>query len=444
MALSSQFSTLAKSTTTPGFGFGTTSTTTGGNAFTLGANNASAGGGLNFGTMNQPSTTFGFGANQPAATTSTSFGFGTNNQTTQPATATTNFGFGSQQQPANTTTGFGFGANLGANAPTQQQGFGTSFGMAQPNAATGFGFGSKPTTGFGSIGTNTNTGFGFGAGTNAFGNTNTGGFGMQSANQFGTGGVSWVGAQRLQEIRMSYAPHLDQNGQPVPEGYGGVRLNRHCEFLAEVYVPIDSQQNQNVKLANANPRRWNLVDRDNPDPEHLEPIIETGGEALRRRFTTQQNEVAKLKEYATELTNTLSVIDKSSKKISLKFETLQQKQKKLFHQLLLILRKIELLRRQGDSIDQKEYNFRECLEKIAAGARNPHAKLLELMTIQTQYDQNRVDLFDEKLNEADELKLVAIIDKQRKGLQHLTDILNKDLRDLALLKRVIEENSVNK
>lgn len=50
----------------------------------------------------------------------------------------------------------------------------------------------------------------------------------------------WAGAQKFREIRLAYAPLLDQKGDPIPEGRGIPPIqNDYCEFYRWAYNPRD-------------------------------------------------------------------------------------------------------------------------------------------------------------------------------------------------------------
>jgi hypothetical protein len=116
-------------------------------------------------------------------------------------------------------------------------GFATSFG----NVSTNAGFGqSNQTAPFGSPGK-------LGAGTAtvpAFGQTNFNQSGnLQNFNSLGQGQrrqEMWAGAQKFREIRLAYAPLLDQRGDPIPEGRGIPPIqNEYCEFYRWAYNTRD-------------------------------------------------------------------------------------------------------------------------------------------------------------------------------------------------------------
>lgn len=99
-----------------------------------------------------------------------------------------------------------------------------SFGKANTN-----GFGSKQATSFGGKGNGAATSTSFGLNFSQSGNTQA-----QRRQEM------WAGAQKLREIRLAYAPLLDQRGDPIPEGRGIPPIqNDYCEFYRWAYNPRD-------------------------------------------------------------------------------------------------------------------------------------------------------------------------------------------------------------
>ncbi len=76
---------------------------------------------------------------------------------------------------------------------------------------------------------------------------------------------------------------------------------------------------------------------------------------MAQRFSSQKADTIKLKKYAEEIQDTLNIIDKSSKKISVKFDTVKHSQAKLNNKMINLLRKMELLRNQGMPLELHEH-----------------------------------------------------------------------------------------
>ena len=78
--------------------------------------------------------------------------------------------------------------------------------------------------------------------------------------------------------------------------------------------------------------------------------------------------------------------------------------------------------------------YREKLEHLVAAMYQPHAKLQELLILQSQQCRPN-DVYSDTIAEEDVEAMCRLLKQQRDGLQHLTDILTKDGRDIALVKR---------
>jgi hypothetical protein len=114
-----------------------------------------------------------------------------------------------------------------------------------------FGAGFGQATSFGSpnkFGANTTNKPAFGQ-TNfqQLGTLNSGSQGLNGFGQTQRRQEMWAGAQKLREIRLAYAPLLDHQGEPIPEGRGIPPIqNDYCEFYRWVYNPRDQRLMSNV------------------------------------------------------------------------------------------------------------------------------------------------------------------------------------------------------
>ncbi len=86
------------------------------------------------------------------------------------------------------------------------------------------------------------------------------------------------------------------------------------------------------------------MERDNPDPEQLTTAHEIGTGELKRRFDRQKTQAKRLNEYCEEILSTLVVVNKSSHISSTKIKELETNQTRLYHKLLVVMRKLELFR----------------------------------------------------------------------------------------------------
>jgi hypothetical protein len=72
--------------------------------------------------------------------------------------------------------------------------------------------------------------------------------------------------------------------------------------------------------------------------------------------------------------------------------------------------------------------------------RLPHAKLQELIVMQSQQEKP-TDIYSDTIAPKDIEAMCMILKKQRDGLQHLTDIMTKDARDISIVNQRLKPHS---
>lgn len=245
-----------------------------------------------------------------------------------------------------------------------------------------------------------------------------------------TGGQEWTGAMKINELRLAYAPMPSEEEK------------RYCEFRRCAYIPKgQAWGGQGTGHTLGQWRLWQDGDRENPDPENLEPVLEVGAAALDRRFEEQKTQAKTLKEYSDGVLSALTAVDKTSRFVSNKMEELQAEQARLYHKMLVVMRKLELFRRHGTPISADEQRYYERLDRIKRAMRIPNDTMQKLITMQTQLDRTPGELYGKNPTLEEEEKLCRALDKQREGLQHLTTILTKDIRDMGIIKKKLSEMS---
>jgi chromosome segregation ATPase len=127
------------------------------------------------------------------------------------------------------------------------------------------------------------------------------------------------------------------------------------------------------------------MERDNPDPELLCPVVELGIHALKRRYEHQNMESKVLQSYVTEMNDSLKLIETSISKIDIRFSGLKSKQSILYNRLLAILSKIEVLRNRNVPLSENEIRLYRRIQQMMQELQVPHNKLLALMNTQVTY-----------------------------------------------------------
>lgn len=109
------------------------------------------------------------------------------------------------------------------------------------------------------------------------------------------------------------------------------------------------------------------MERDNPDPELLVPVVEIGIHALKRRFENQNIETKTLHTYVSDMNDALVAIESAISKSSIRLRDLRTKQGALYNRLLALLSKIEVLRCRNVplSADEITYTY-NCFKRVSS------------------------------------------------------------------------------
>mmetsp|Transcript_12646 Transcript_12646/g.20537 ORF Transcript_12646/g.20537 Transcript_12646/m.20537 type:complete len:202 (+) Transcript_12646:596-1201(+) len=181
------------------------------------------------------------------------------------------------------------------------------------------------------------------------------------------------------------------------------------------------------------------VDKRNPDPSNLESEKIIGTTNLKRRFDKQLVDSGQLKKELNKVRSALAVVERSARKDWDRVLELERDQARLYHKFLTVLRKVELLRCHGSPISLNEQRYREQIGKIMHAMQSPNLKIQELLIVQSQIDRSFQDVLEDDPPAREVEKLCSALDKQREGLQFLTDILSKDARDMDIIRQKISQ-----
>jgi len=262
-----------------------------------------------------------------------------------------------------------------------------------------------------------------------------------------TGLTPRCGISDIDEIQQAYAPLVsvvDQNNHfPTVESVepgGAKQPNKSCELYCWVYSPI----NPNVRsIHDMHDIQRREVDKRNPDPSNLESEKIIGTTNLKRRFDKQLVDSGQLKKELNKVRSALAVVERSARKDWDRVLELERDQARLYHKFLTVLRKVELLRCHGSPISLNEQRsvsslviggfvspiecscrYREQIGKIMHAMQSPNLKIQELLIVQSQIDRSFQDVLEDDPPAREVEKLCSALDKQREGLQFLTDILS--------------------
>ncbi|KAJ3934359.1 MAG: nucleoporin complex subunit 54-domain-containing protein [Lentinula lateritia] len=469
----------------PLFGGSNTNTGTGSSIF---GNNAT--GNSLFGkpatTTNTGSSIFGGQTNAPAATGGNPlFGPGTV-QPAQPAGSSGSSFFatppgGQQQQNPNQPKPGLFG-NTNTNVNPL---FG---GASTPNTNTsGSIFGSASTSNplFGGSSTGQQSGTGTGS---LFGSANAAPMNATSGSMLGgnsTLGVSALGASALGKplgglVSSTVGSHNQSADAQVQfarlqekiEGIVGAWDARNpatCRFQHYFYNIVEpSQVNLYGRPPNAvNEALWQKAVRENPDPSCLVPVLAIGFDDLRGRVDAQVSQSAAHKEKLLELQQKLRTLSTNHSTLTVpRLQRYSALQTQLTHRLLRLIQHLHLLipSVRSSAINENEEALRGVLEEVVTevgvGASNAglrsnsevfgkgrlKSKLGELWAVvgalkAREQSLNATFGGSSEWRVVDEeglARIAQILAEQQAGLAHLTKILHKDLKDLAIIMGTAE------
>jgi len=391
----------------------------------------------------------------------------------RPAAAAPSFG----ASPAPTTSFGGFGAApAAAPAAAAPGGFG-GFGSPAPAAAPavgGFGAPSPAPVAFGGFSAPAPAPAlgGFGAPAAAPAPTASfGGFGAPAPapaaagafGGYGTPACVGVGAQaqaaanvmhgyegelrKFLDLRRQYAA-VKQPGIDAPtswesgERYSNctsldpaqkVPWNDDCLFRFTVYL----DRALAAQLSNGDDLEPN-AEENNPDPRKLAPVTLQGIHALKQQFN-HQNELVQV------MTQKVSAIKDShiesfrskSEGLAIRIKQYQNKHNEQNGRLIKLLRDVEYLRSRNRPLEKKEIEHRAEYDKLIGMKNQCTSRLLQLEETNDVYSRMAAHNTQEEyleVSDEDLDRIYQLLREQHEGVHHLTKILEKDARDLEIMR----------
>ncbi|KAF8939604.1 hypothetical protein BGZ58_009210 [Dissophora ornata] len=475
-----------------GFTFGAPAAPAGGSLF--GAAPAASGGGSLFGAKPVAPVTgglFGASTSQPAGAAGGLFG--------QPAISTAGSGlFG---QPATPTAGAGlFGGMAASTAPGSGGLFGAPaapaaggfFGAPASSAApfTGglfggatstvpaaggllggapasgslFGppapgtgmFGSKPATATGTpfsfAGASTTAAPGmFASAPKPFASTGPGfGLGATSTTAASTApnfAASLASGQRQQYVMSNVKPQIPvwQKLMYIKNSWDPTHPNCHFRYFFYNFVHPDDV-NKYGQPPNVDAFEWHTALEKCPDRECMVPTLAVGFEDLKKRMESQ-NEMTEMQRIKLdEIEAKMNVIMEFHLiQTAAKVREFKRRHIQLAQRVLTLMKRVQILRNRGVPIRADEEMLRVRLENALEQLRNPahfRGKITELWAqIQILKDSKRLHPSG-NYGATDEAQLEAIgkfLQDQQAGLKHVTDVLQRDMQDIEILQRKLED-----
>ena len=89
--------------------------------------------------------------------------------------------------------------------------------------------------------------------------------------------------------------------------------------------------------------------------------------------------------------------------------------------------------------------YREKVEELTSAIMVPYEKIQSLESSQAILERQKESFAGPAtVSESDFESLCAVLAKQRDGLKHLTDIVKKDARDVAIMEQIISDTSAGR
>ncbi|EMD36850.1 hypothetical protein CERSUDRAFT_114774 [Gelatoporia subvermispora B] len=374
------------------------------------------------------------------------------------------------------------GSNLFANTNTGQPG-GSLFGNTSSNTAGGTAGGGL--FGASQAGTSSNPLFGNtqtqqqGPGSSLFGQTQTqpaqgsslfGSFGQTQNAPPGAsnlGNSTFTGSTLLGQnpnLFGSKAPTAPPPPQADPQAQFTALMQRiesvaqawnpsspQCRFQHYFYNLVDPNQvHLYGRPANAtNDALWQKAVRENPDSKCLVPVIANGFDDLQQRVEAQSKQAAAHQERLKELHTRIGALTQRHQLSNAsRLQRAQALQTQLVHRTLKLIQHLHLLipTLRSSAIRPEEEELRTALEEIDQEIRRPggtgslRGKLNELWALvgavnAARERDRRTGGVEWAVVDEDGLnQLAQILADEQAGIAHFTKILQKDLKDIAVIK----------
>jgi len=194
-------------------------------------------------------------------------------------------------------------------------------------------------------------------------------------------------------------------------------------------------------------QKWSQAMVLNPDPSKYVPISITTAKELLLRLSQQQENSQKLKDHTINLRNTIEkvlrpALAKSKNQISHSHIERQS----LDRRLLSLMKKVEILRCMNLQIQKGEVEAKSRLDSLAKSNVPNTLKLMnEVTDLSNQHSKNQQQVKDiqkqfnaKAFSQEEKRVLYEVMEEQRLGLQALTNILKKEVKDMNVVKKEME------
>jgi len=210
-----------------------------------------------------------------------------------------------------------------------------------------------------------------------------------------------------------------------------------CVFTHHFYNLVNKGEvHLYAKPQDMDERLWRQALEDNPDKERLVPVQAKLFGDLKTRVEEQ---VKTNKNHEKALQTIELIIEQIQQKHELntlvKIEEYKRRHMELSARVLRIMKKVDLLQNLGRPISTEEEAFRSKLEKIERELQMPtqfKGRLNELLSL-VRMQEDVVQVNHENLDEESLETISKFLQQQQKGIQTLSQVVAKDMKDLAII-----------
>lgn len=270
---------------------------------------------------------------------------------------------------------------------------------------------------------------------------------------------------RLRAIHLSYAPLLNAHGVPAAEmdptlaGYSS--NDEKCEFDAIMYDSIPSrsgtQMVTNFPKFQLSKLRMSDADNHNPDHNNCVPVRILGINELTDRYLKQCKDSDSMIEYLSSFKTHISRLRDNNSSETLRLVALRNEYSRLYNKSLQLLRKVEVLRNYRANLESGENDYKQRVTKLSQLTKQAEDRLHSLADLKVSRIkylplnpllnpfylfiwQDHSNFAKAATNESATVAISDIenirlaLEKQRDGLQVLTELISRDLRDISIIQ----------
>lgn len=260
-------------------------------------------------------------------------------------------------------------------------------------------------------------------------------------------------------LHSSYSPHA---ADPMNPALASNNIpSSLCAFTAILYDPLPPEHRTQgtgqlsvPKPMHISNQVWNEALARNPDPRELMPVALVGAAALHCRIVSQQEKVNTLASHAEKLRENLQFLEQTARSSKNVIQNSNVEHEALQRRLLEIMRKVEIIRCMGQPIQRAEVEAQQRLGEIMKQVNTIGKSLANLEEMGKQQArawrvrgatiESRSDFGSLPLREEDKVGLFHVLNDQMLGMERLGRIVNRDIRDVCILKDELNKASSSK